>query len=142
MEALFPTGTLSVNALTRDIASALRKVPVEDLVRAIESISSAIAAREPIEDLAIPSFDAHGVGPSARVLLVSCIGDVTRSELSESAVREWWESAGLDTDRAHAVANALSRAAPVVAARFQGEGALYWINVTISRSEFTAFALV
>lgn len=117
MDGLFPTGTLSATAATRELVAALRRVSQEDLAASIAGIAAAIASRIPLDTL-----DALGVGPGVAPLLGACMTDAARSLLPESAVREWWESAGLDSERATTVAHAVVAAAPAITAQLESEG--------------------
>ena len=117
MDGLFPTGTLLANAVTRELVASLRRISQEDLATSIAGIAAAIVARTPLD-----TIDAFGVGPGVAPLLGASMTDAVRSQLPESAVREWWESAGLDSERASAVARALVSAAPAITAQLESEG--------------------
>ena len=117
MDGLFPTGTLLASAATRELVATLRRISQEDLATSIAGIAAAIASRTPLDTL-----DALGVGPGVAPLLGACITDAARSLLPEPAVREWWESAGLDSERASTVARAIVAAAPAITAQLESEG--------------------
>lgn len=122
-DGLFPTGALSVTATTRDVVTNLRRVPVEDLVSLAESVAAAFLARGPLDSISTAALDASGAASQpAAALLSASIGDAVRSHLPKSAIREWWESAGLDSDRADALASTISAAAPSIAATCEREG--------------------
>lgn len=118
MDGLFPTGALAVNATTRDITAAFRRVPIEALTSAVRGVSEALA----LGRAAPAALETPGVDASAVALIGASISDAVRSRLPESAVREWWESAGLDGERASAVARAISAAVPSITAQFEREG--------------------
>jgi hypothetical protein len=110
---------IAADSASREVVQALKRLSPAELSDFTLALAAAIGRGETLESARVPLGDV-----GAASLLAASIVDAARNDASLGSLRSWWESAGLDAERAGAVASAASSVVPLLAARIRAEGAV------------------
>jgi hypothetical protein len=116
-----PSPALIPTSASRDVVQSLKRLSVPEVEELARSVATAIAS------------GSRASGSSIASLISATFCDAYRCELPASSVRSWWESVGLDVERAEALASASIVAAPAASSILRSEGAFDFCEILIRR---------